>query len=181
MADATITRISSTVGSSPLIYNIFQNAGRSYTSGIEMLLSQRAGKWADFNLNLNAYQNIIEAFSVENLYPQKNTFSAPRQELFSGNIKLNGLFHLPGRWDAQFTAIYQAPDIIPQGTIDARFSIDLGVRKAVLKGKGELFANATDIANTLRIQRTIQGDGFRYVSTDYYETQVIRAGFAYKF
>lgn len=181
MVDATITRISSTVGGSPLIYNIFQNAGKSYSSGIEMLLSQRAGKWADFNLNLNAYQNIIEAFSVENLYPQKNTFSAPRQELFSGNIKLNGLFHLPGHWDAQFSAVYQAPDIIPQGTIDARFSIDLGVRKAVLKGKGELFANATDIANTLRIQRTIQGDGFRYVSTDYYETQVIRAGFAYKF
>lgn len=181
MMDATITRISGTAGTSPLIYNIFQNAGRSYTSGIEMLLSQNMGKWATFNLNLNAYQNIIEAFSVENLYPQKNTFSAPRQELFSGNIKLNGLFHLPGRWDAQFTAIYQAPDIIPQGTIDARFSIDLGVRKAVLKGKGELFANATDIANTLRIQRTIQGDGFRYVSTDYYETQVIRAGFAYKF
>ncbi|HTN18088.1 MAG TPA: outer membrane beta-barrel protein [Chitinophagaceae bacterium] len=181
MMDATITRISSTVGSSPLIYNIFQNAGRSYTSGIEMLLSQRAGKWAEFNLNLNAYQNIIEAFSVENLYPQRNTFSAARQELFSGNVKLNGLFHLPRRWDAQFSAIYQAPDIIPQGTIDARFSIDLGVRKAILKGKGELFANATDIANTLRIKRTIQGDGFRYISTDYYETQVIRAGFTFKF
>lgn len=179
--DATITRIASTVQGSNLIYNIFQNAGKSYNTGIELMLSQHAGKWAVFNLNLNGYRNKIDAFTVVNQYPQENTFTAQAQEMFSGNIKLNGLFHLPWKTDAQLTAIYLAPDIIPQGKIYERFSVDMGFKKTVQQGKGEVFLNATDIANTLRLKKEVQGNGFRYTSTDYYETQVVRLGYSYKF
>ncbi len=179
--DALITRIGSIVPGNTIIYNIYQNAGKSYNTGIEVMLSQHAGKYATFNLNLNGYQNIIESFTVLNLYPQPNTYTAPRQSMYSGNIKLNGLFHLPGQTEAQLTAIYLAPDIIPQGQIDARFSIDLGFKKSIQQGKGAIFLNATDIANTLHIKREIRGDGFRYTSTDYYETQVVRLGYNYKF
>ncbi len=179
--ESTITRIGSIEPGSTLIYNIFQNAGRSYTSGIEIILSQNAGKLATFNLNLNGYQNIIEPFTVVNKYPQENTFSAERQEIFSGSVKLNGLFHLPGKYDVQLTSVYMAPDVVPQGKTYSRFYIDLGVKKSLQKGKGEVFFNATDIANTLRIKREVKGDGFNYVSTDYYETQVFRLGYTYKF
>ena len=41
--------------------------------------------------------------------------------------------------------------------------------------------NATDLFNTMVIDKRIQGNGFYYVSTDYYETQVIRIGYSYKF
>lgn len=179
--DATITRIASTVPGDDIIYNIFQNAGRSYNTGIEIVLSQNAGKWGKFNLNMNGYQNIVEAFTVVNKYPAENVFSAARQEMFSGNIKLNSLIQLPKQWEAQFTAIYLAPDIVPQGKIYARFSIDLGLKKNIQGGKGELFFNATDIANTLNIKRDVRGSNFRYTSTDYYETQVVRVGYNYKF
>lgn len=179
--DATITRIASVVPGSTLIYNIFQNAGRSYNTGLEMLLFYNIGKKVLLSLNATGYRNEIEAFTVVNKYPQQNTFTAAKQEMFSGNVKLNGLFHLPYKTDAQLTAIYLAPDIIPQGKIYSRFSIDMGVKKAVQKGKGELFLNATDITNTLRIKKQVQGDGFNYLSTDYYETQVFRVGYNYKF
>jgi len=88
---------------------------------------------------------------------------------------------LPKNFDAQLTAIYLAPDIIPQGKIAQRFSLDLGIKKSLQKGKGELLLNATDILNTMIIKKEIQGQGFRYISTDYYETQVIRLGYNYKF
>lgn len=179
--ESTITRIGSIEPGSTLIYNIFQNAGRSYSTGIEILFSQNAGKWATFNLNLNGYQNIIEPFSVVNQYPQENTFTADRQEIFSGSIKFNGLFHLPAKYDVQLTSVYTAPDVVPQGKTYSRFYIDLGLKKSLQKGKGEVFLNATDIANTLRIKREVKGDGFNYVSTDYYETQVVRFGYTYKF
>lgn len=179
--DATIVRIGSIVPGSTIIYNIFQNAGKSYNTGIELMVAQPVAKWAVFNLNLNGYQNIIDAFTVVNKYPAENTFSAAREDIFSGNIKLNGTFHFPKQVEAQLTAIYQAPDLVPQGKLYARFSIDLGVKKNIQKGKGELFANATDIANTLRIRREVKGNGFRYNSTDYYETQVVRLGYNYKF
>jgi outer membrane receptor protein involved in Fe transport len=181
-ADGTITRISSIAqNSSNLIYAIFQNAGRSYNTGLEVVLSQDVAKWYSFNLNINGYHNQINAFSVENKYPVPSTFVADKQEIISGNIKLNNTFHLPKNFDAQLTAIYLAPDIIPQGKIAQRFSLDLGIKKSLQKGKGELFLNATDILNTMIIKKEIQGQGFKYISTDYYETQVIRLGYSYKF
>ncbi len=181
MMDATIIRIASIVPGSNIIYNIFQNAGKSFTSGVEIILSQNIEKWATLNLNLNGYQNTIDGFTVMNKYPEENTFTASRQQLFSGSVKFNGLFHLPKQVDLQLSSTYLAPDIIPQGKIYSRFSIDLGMKKTIQKGKGELFLNATDIANTMRIKKEVMGDGFSYVSTDYYETQVVRLGYNLKF
>lgn len=179
-ADAAITRISSTVVGSNLIYAIFQNVNKSYNSGLEMVFSQEVIKWWAFNLNLNAYRNQIDGFTVENKYPVPHTFTADQQEIISGNIKLNNKLHLPKNFDVQVTAIYLAPDIIPQGQIAARFSLDLGIKKTLQKGRGEVFLSASDLFNTLVIKKDIQGEGFRYTSTDYYETQVIRLGYSYK-
>lgn len=179
--DATITRIGSTVPGSTLIYNIFQNTGKSYNSGIELMLSQKVSELITLSLNLNGYQNIIDSFTVVNKYPVENVFTAAREDMFSGNIKFNGFFHFPRQLEAQLTAIYQAPDLVPQGKTFSRFSIDIGLKKGIQNGKGELFVNATDIANTLNLKREIRGKGFRYISTDYYETQVFRLGYSYKF
>jgi len=180
-ADGTITRISSIVPGSKLIYAIFQNANKSYNTGVEAILSQKVSDIYSFNVNGNIYRNKINAFTVQNLYPTPNTFYADKQTAISGNVKLNNILHVSNSFDAQLTAVYLAPDIIPQGKIQSRFSIDTGLKKSVQKGKGEIFFNATDLLNTMTIKRQIDGNGFRYTSDDYYETQVIRLGYSYKF
>ncbi len=180
-ADGTITRISSIVPGSTLVYAIFQNAGKSYNTGIEAIWSQEVSELYSFNINGNVYRNQIDAFSVENLYPQPNTFSADQQTAISGNGKLNNVFHFSKGLDVQLTAVYLAPDIIPQGKISSRFSIDMGLKKSIQKGKGEVFFNATDLLNTMVAKKQIQGIDFKYTSADYYETQVIRLGYSYKF
>lgn len=180
IADATITRVAST-DSTKLIYSIMQNADRSYNTGIELVFSQELVKWFSFNINVNAYQNTINQFTVVNKYPTTNIYNAPKQEIISGNTKLNCMFKLPKSLDIQLTAVYQAPDIIPQGQIGQRFSLDFGIKKSIQKNKGELFINATDLLNTMQIKKNIQSNDFKYVSTDYYETQVIRIGYNYKF
>jgi len=179
MANSTITRISSTVPGSNLIYAIFQNAKRSYNSGLELLLSQKFGNILSLNFNTNIYNNIIDGFTVENKYPIAHSFTAAKQQMVSGNVKLNGTTHLSKSIALQFSAIYLAPDIIPQGKIAARFSVDAGIKKTT--PKGEIFLNATDLFNTMVIKKEILGDSFRYTSSDYYETQVIRLGYNYKF
>ena len=180
-ADGTITRISSIAPNSNLIYAIFQNGGKSYNTGLEIVLSQEVTKWYSFNLNTNGYLNQINAFTVENKYPVPNTFTATNQEIITGNIKLNNSFHVSKNFDAQLTANYLAPDILPQGKNAQRFTLDLGIKKSIQKGKGEVFLNASDLLNTMIIKKEIRGQGFKYTSTDYYETQVIRLGYNYKF
>ncbi|HMP92689.1 MAG TPA: outer membrane beta-barrel protein, partial [Phnomibacter sp.] len=60
-------------------------------------------------------------------------------------------------------------------------SLDMGAKKSIQHGKGELFANASDILNTMRIKKVITSNGFTLKSRDLYETQIIRLGYAYKF
>lgn len=64
-----------------------------------------------FNLNLNGYRNQIDAFTVRNLYSIVNTFLVEKQKMFSGNVKLNTLVHLPKSLDVQLAAIYLAPTL----------------------------------------------------------------------
>jgi outer membrane receptor protein involved in Fe transport len=179
--EGTITRIATQVPPNTIIYNVFQNAGHSSNTGIEMVFQQDFSPVFSFNTNVNVYRNIINAFTVVNQYPVESVYSADKETFTSGNIKLNGIFHLPKKVDVQITTIYLAPDIIPQGKIDTRFSVDMGVKKQIQEGKGELFFNASDLFNTLRIKREINGNGFTLNSTDYYETQVFRVGYGYKF
>ncbi|MBB6270964.1 outer membrane receptor protein involved in Fe transport [Pedobacter cryoconitis] len=181
ITDGTITRIATQAPGSTLIYNVFQNAGRSYNSGIELIVKQDLAGWISVNANANVYQNTINAFQIENKYPVPVIYTSDREQLISGNFKINSMFHLSNGFEAQLTGIYLAPDLIPQGRVSARYSVDLGIKKTIQKGSGELFLNATDILNTLNIQRDITGNGFRLRSTDYYETQVLRAGYSYKF
>lgn len=179
--NGTISRIATTVPGSTLIYNVFQNADKSSSVGIEAVYSQEVTSWYSFNLNGNLYQNTIDAFTVTNLYPIPSVYHGDRQQMVSGNLKWNNTLQLDKTLKGQISAVYLAPDIIPQGRIDSRFSVDLGLKKTVQKGKGEVFVNATDIFNTLVIQKKIDGVNFRYNSKDYYETQVVRFGYSYKF
>ncbi|MCB0669762.1 MAG: TonB-dependent receptor [Saprospiraceae bacterium] len=181
MADGTITRIATTVDNSELIYTISQNAGKSHQTGIEMVISEEFSDLLTINVNGSGYQNRFDAFTVVNQYPVPNTFTAEKQEIISGNLKLNATFTLANHTDIQLTGIYLAPDLIPQGKIASRFSLDLGVNREIQQGKGSLFINATDLFNTMVIKKEITGNNFSYVSTDYYETQVIRLGYRFKF
>lgn len=177
----TITRIATQVPPSSFIYTVFQNAGNSSSKGLEVIFQKEVSKVFSFNTNANLYRSFIDAFTVENKYPVPSVFTADKESVNSGNVKLNLFFHLPGKTELQLTAIYLAPDLIPQGRIASRFSVDGGFKKQIQKGKGEFFVNDTDLFNSLVIKRNIQGNGFQFISSDYFETQVFRIGYSYKF
>lgn len=179
--NGTITRIGTNVPNSSIIYSIFQNAGKSFNHGLEIIIQQNLNRIISFNFNANIYKNRINQFSVQNKYPVPSIYTSTEAKATSGNIKLNTFFRFPKSTDLQLMMNYLAPDIIPQGKIDARFSVDAGIKKIIQKGKGELYFNSTDLLNTLKIKKNITGTGFKYESIDYYETQVFRLGYSFKF
>lgn len=179
--DATITRIASTVPGSTFIYNVFQNAGKSYNAGIEIVFSRDFKKWLSLNMNANAYYNQIDEFTVINQYPLTDTITVDKQSIYTYNAKVNTLFHFNKKLDVQLTAVYLAPNIIPQGKTGQRFSLDIGIQKSIQGNKGSISLNATDLFNTQIIRQQIQGNGFNFSSNNYYETQVIRLGYKYQF
>ena len=181
VVDGTITRIATQVRGSALLYNVFQNAGRSRSSGAEVVWQQTVSPRLSLTANANAFHCTIDAYSVVNQYPTPVTFAAPREGLTSGTVKVNAVAMLPRLWQVQVSNVYLAPDLLPQGRIGSRFSLDVGMKKSVQQGRGEIVVNATDLLNTNQAERTIRGSGFRVVSKDDLETQVIRAGYTRKF
>lgn len=181
LIDGTITRIATQVPGSVLLYNVFQNGGRSRSTGSEIVWQQTVSPKLSLTANASVYRKTADAFSVINQYPKPVPYSAPRQELTSGNVKVDAGLKLPREWQMQLTNIYLAPDLLPQGRIGSRSSLDVGLKKTVNRGKGEFVVNATDLLNTNQAERTIRGTDFTLVSTDYFETQVVRVGYSWKF
>lgn len=181
LVDGTITRIATQAPGSVLLYNVFQNAGRSRSTGSEFVWQQALTPNLSLTANASAYQKTIDAFTVVNKYPVPVTYSAERQQLTSGNAKLDLGLKLARGWQAQVSNVYLAPDLLPQGRIESRFSFDMGLKKSISQGKGEIVVNATDLLNTMQLRRTTRGTDFSFVSTDYLETQLVRVGYSWKF
>ncbi len=181
IVDGTITRIATQVPGSVLLYNVFQNGGRSSSTGAEVVWQQTISSQLSLNANANVFRRTVDAFSVVNQYPVPVRYSAAREQLTSGNVKLNAVMTLPRGWQTQVSNVFLAPDLLPQGRIGSRFSLDVGLKKSVQNGRGELVVNATDLLNTNQAQRTIRGTDFTVVSTDFLETQVVRVGYNWKF
>lgn len=181
IVDGTITRIATQVPGSVLLYNVFQNAGRSWSTGGEVIWQQSVTPTLLLDANASIYRRTVGAFSVVNQYPVPITYTAPREQLTSGNIKVNATMSLPGSWQVQLSNVYLAPDLFPQGRLGSRYALDLGAKRLVRGGRGEIVVNATDLLNTNQAERTIRGTDFRIVSTDYLETQVVRVGYSWKY
>ncbi|MES2521727.1 MAG: TonB-dependent receptor [Gemmatimonadota bacterium] len=181
IVDGTITRIATQAPGSVLLYNVFQNGGRSWSTGTEVVWQQTVSRNVSLGANANAYRRTVDAFSVVNQYPVPIRYSAAREQLTSGSAKLNATLRLPYEWQTQLSSVYLAPDLLPQGRVESRYSLDIGLKKSVQRGRGEIVVNATDLLNTNQARRTIRGTDFTIVSTDYLETQVVRAGYNWKF
>jgi hypothetical protein len=179
--NGTITRISSIVPGQTLIYAVFQNAGKSYQSGFELFFYNKFSKQYSINISVNAFKNQINAFSVVNKYPFETVYTAETEKIVSGNVKINNNVQLSKRTSGQFTLNYYGPDIIPQGRINQRLSLDFGFKMKLKNKKSEVYFNATDALNTMIVKKTYRGKGFNYSTTDYYETQVFRLGYSYSF
>lgn len=178
--NGTITRIAYNQPGSTLIYNVTHNTGLSENIGGELIFNKNFGKKFTLNLNGTYYYNQFDAFTVINKYPVTDTISIAKNSTYSGTFKGNFQIHLK-KGEIQVLGVYYAPDVIPQGRIESRFSLDIGFEYKIQSNKGRLFINATDLLNTMNIRQTIIGDGFTYTSKNYYETQVVRIGYRYSF
>lgn len=179
IVDGTIARIATQVAGSPLLYNVSQNAGRSTSTGAELVWQQSVTPTVQAGANAAVFTRTIDRFSVVNQYPEPTPFTSPRQQTTSGSLKATLAVLLPRAWQLQTAGVYLAPDLFPQGRVSSRAAVDIGLKKVA--GRGEFIVNATDVLNTNQSRRTVRGADFRIVSRDYLETQVLRVGYTLSF
>jgi len=164
-----------------VILKSYANTGESTNLGFELVFSQEIFDFWDLSGNINIYQNQIKSYTGTLLFPYEHTFDVPETSDNTWDFKIINTFTLRNELQLQLTGLYFAPKNIPQGTQFSRSSIDVGLKKNVWQGKGEITIVFTDIFNRYGIQQNVIGDGFRAEYQNFYETQAVRIGMKYKF
>lgn len=176
-----ISPITTSTTQDDILYNISQNTGGLTNFGLELILNISPFDWWNINGNLNYHYKKIGAFEIENQYPQPVYYRAPKKTAYAGNLKVTQDISLPNSYSVQIYSQFMTKDILPQAEIKKRYSIDTSIKKVFDSKKAEVFFNATDIFNTLVNTKIVTGEDFLLVSTDFFETQVLRLGISYRF
>lgn len=164
-----------------IVNRIYQNTGRATNTGVEALVSQDILESWKLSASVNWYSNAIDYYEGTLLFPFERPFIIDPSTANAWDLKLNNDFILPWDLSVQLTGLYFSKKNIPQGEQLGRASVDLGVKKNLWKKKGELILSASDIFNTFGIRQKIKSEGLAITYENYFETQIIRLGFNYKF
>lgn len=164
-----------------IVNRIYQNVGSGSQAGIEFLFSQQISKEWKLSGSFNLYQNTINSFRGELLFPYVRPFSIPETQSNTWDMKIQNQFLLSDGWQIQLAYLYYAPVNVPQGRQLSRASLDFGVKKSIWDQRGEILLSANDLFNQFGIRQELKGEGFSNLYENYYETQVIRLGVRYKF
>jgi len=164
-----------------IINKIYQNTGNGTNTGVELVFGQQVLKEWKISGSFNGYNNRIDAYSGTMYFPYKRPFSIDAVSDKTWDAKLNNQITLKNGFEIQLTGVFYADKVIPQGKQFSRSSVDLGIKKEILDSKGEIIFSFSDVFNDFGIRQEYSGDGFNALYENFYETQVARLGFKYKF
>ncbi|PNW27507.1 TonB-dependent receptor domain-containing protein [Formosa algae] len=176
-------RIYSVDNSNPdydIVNRIYENTGESSNAGIELLFSQDITENWKIMASTNVYRNAIDAYQGTLLFPYERIFTIKESSDTAADFKISSTFILPWEIEAQLTGLYYTKRNIQQGEQLDRSSIDFGLKKSIWDKKGEITLSASDLFNDFGLKQRIEGDGFKALYENYYETQIIRLGMKYK-
>ncbi len=130
-----------------------ENLATEDAFGAEFTSNFALKKWWKFDFNFNFFRAITDG---------KNIGASFNADTYSWFARQSSRFTLAPNTDLQIRANYEAPQQLPQGARKSRFFMDLAFSKDVMKGKGTLTFNVTDIFNS-RYMRTIT-EGINFYS-----------------
>ncbi len=164
-----------------IINRIYANTGHAVNYGAELIASRKFGDFWDASGSFDWYQVEIDPFTIDLLFPVPRQVQINASKGSTWDAKLNNRFYLPGNLELNVTGIHYAARNIAQGRQDARSSLDFGLSRPVMKGKGEIVFAATDVFNTFGYRYRINGFGFDAIYENFYQTQEFNLSFKVKF
>lgn len=123
------------------------NLAKQNAYGIEFNLSYDITDWWKFNSSANFFRAITDGFhQEERLY----------SDTYSWMTRTTSKVTFFGNLDFQVSYNYRAPRITTQGKYKSMYSLDLGLSRDVLNGKGTVTAGVRDLMNSRRRRATIE-------------------------
>lgn len=165
----------------PVIISTPINLAKEYRAGFEMNANYSAYKWWKLNGNFNLYR-------VENqgIYKYTNYQGVDVVQDF-GNIattwftRITSKITLPYKIDWQTNATYRAAQKNAQGKSLDMTVVNLSFSKDILKDKGSLSLNVSDLFNTRKRRSYVNLDNVSSFTTFQWRQRQITLAFTYRF
>lgn len=141
--------------------------------GLTATTSIRVSKWWNMVNNLNVFYNHFNG----NLGGVQLSNGAP-----AANIRTNHIFTFKKGWQAELNANYNAGGRYGYMVMKSQWGLATGLQKTVMKGKGTVRLNVSDIFWTNRPRATVTYEG-SYIENwhAYRESRVANLSFTYRF
>lgn len=164
-----------------IVNRIYQNVGSASNKGLELIFSQDVSAFWQFSGSVNWFENTIDQFDTQILFPTVRPFSIDASSEDTWTFNMSNQFALPYLIQMQLSFTYYDDRNFAQGTELARSSVDLGLSKYIFGETTELVFAITDLFNKFGIKQEIDGAGFNAVYENYFESQVVSVGLNYNF
>jgi iron complex outermembrane recepter protein len=162
------------------------NIGQVTNIGLAVSAPTPINKWWRGNVYLNVYQNHYVAEIPRNtLNNYGEVINTIYQSLdvkatsFQANVQQN--FTLPKDFTVEISGWYRSPGVEGQLRMKSMGSINLGIRKKVMKGKGNLSLNINDLFWMQYFRGDFNFNDIDVQVTSKWESRVARLNFSYRF
>jgi len=150
----------------------FENLNKSESSGVEIVYIWQLFKWWNVNISGSGFWQAIDATNLDPEYSKSS---------LNWNAKFISTHPLPEKISLQIMGFYRSPFSTPQGKSLPMYSVTVGVKKDVLKGKGTITLNASDVFNTQQFGMKLNTSEMDFSMLRKRESQIVYLGFTYRF
>jgi outer membrane receptor protein involved in Fe transport len=151
----------------------FQNIDNRNSMGVELIARGSLTPWWNITSSFNLFRSAISGRSIQANYTNKN---------ISWTLSLLSNMNIPKVMQVQVAANYSGPNVTPQGIRRAIYGINVGLRKDILKDRGSVSLNITDILDTreFRLQTNVPNE-FTQTSNNKRESRIATLTFTWRF
>ena len=157
----------------------YQNIGKDYALGIEMMLGIDVVKWWHIDLMGNLYD-----YKVEGEYEYEdqgiNKVVDFSESSFNWNTRFNNTLRLGKTTRVQFNGMYNSPTVSAQGERDGFFMTNLAVRQSFMKNQLSATLQVRDVFGTMSHSSTYKGEDFYRWSDFQPNTPLVTLTISYK-
>ena len=149
-----------------------ENVRTSDNAGAELVWNMRVARWLDLNLNGTGYYDRMDAADLG--------FGKTR-EMFSWSALFNADFTPIKHGTVQLNARYRSAALVPQGTRDGDFQLNLGLKYDIPSVNLALFASVTDLFDTYRLSYTLDTAALKQKVEKRRNPRIIYVGLSWNF
>lgn len=158
----------------------FMNITQSSNLGLEFVARNRLFKILNLTTSLNFYYRKVNEATYKNPNSDLEEF-IPASEGFSWSGRMIANLMFSPTFSGQITGNYSSPRVMAQGQQEARYSVDLGLRKSFFNRKLNVNLMVRDLFNSRNNKSSTYGTGFERYNESRWHSRMYGVTLTYNF